>query len=365
MEGPGSTIVVLEAVKPPDGTTRYIDQVVTCAPSGIRFDYLTSPRALLRGFDVLHLHWPENLTHGPSRPQTVIRCLGVVGLLLYLRLRGTAIVRTVHNLTPHERPSWPERVTLALIDRATDHFVVINPQTRLPREAPSTLVLHGHYKDRFSEYSGSVPRQSDRVVYAGLIRPYKGVSQLIESFTVLALHGSSLRIVGKPTPELKAEISRASAEHETISHVFGFIPDEDLVGEIQSAQLVCLPYQELHNSGMALVALSLGRPVLVPDTATTRALAAEVGERWVMRFEGSLSAEKLRYALECSADQDALEQPTLQARDWNEVGRGYGEVFTLVSQRKSIGRAARGRGKPHIRNLKAKFGSRSSDDYAS
>src|SRR3712207_8608213 len=43
----------------------------------------------------------------------------------------------------------------------------------------------------------------------------------------------------------------------------------------------------------ALLALSLGRAVLVPDNDVTRDLAAEVGERWVRRFSAPLTPELL------------------------------------------------------------------------
>ena len=49
-----------------------------------------------------------------------------------------------------------------------------------------------------------------------------------------------------------------------------------------------LPYRHMHNSGAALTALSLDRPVLVPETDVNRDLARETGPGWVVTFAGEL-----------------------------------------------------------------------------
>ncbi|HSW15175.1 MAG TPA: hypothetical protein VLI06_20165, partial [Solimonas sp.] len=55
---------VLESVSPPDGTTRYIDQVVSMAPTWVRFSYLGAKNLVGLRYDVLHVHWPDSLLRG-------------------------------------------------------------------------------------------------------------------------------------------------------------------------------------------------------------------------------------------------------------------------------------------------------------
>lgn len=317
-------MVVLESTNPPDGTTRYIDQVVTDADPRFDFRYL-SPTTLFRRSDVFHVHWPEVLVRGRGTVGTALRCVVLLAAIGLMRLRRTAVVRTLHNVTPHEPGGRLERRTLALLDDATDLYVRINPVTQAPRE-PSVLVLHGHYRERFA----NLPQREStpgRLVYAGMIRPYKGVEQLLRAFAGLADTDLELRLVGQPTPALRSSIEDATAADRRITSMFGFVPDQVLVEEVTSASLVCLPYEELHNSGMLIVALSLDRPVLVPDTATTRALADEVGPTWVRRFRGELTSAVLANAVDEVRRRPPTGRPTLGRRDWQAVADGYGAAF--------------------------------------
>jgi beta-1,4-mannosyltransferase len=325
-------IVVLESTRPPDGTTRYIDQVVTHAPPHFEFRYF-SPRAALRRADVFHVHWPEVIVRGGNPMATALRCLFLRFVLRLMRSRRTAIVRTLHNLSPHEPGSALERSTLDYLDALTDLFVTINPVT-VPPSGPSTLIPHGHYRDRFASHPKreTVP---GRLVYAGLIRPYKQVDRLIECFRETKTPGLTLRIAGKPTPELQETIELAAQSDHRITARFGFLPDDEFVAEVTSAELVCLPYSELHNSGILLVALSLGRPVLVPDSATTRALSEEVGPGWVHRFQGHLDPADIDAAVEAVRSTQRTAEPRLDDRDWTRVADLYGKAFVEAIQRRT------------------------------
>jgi beta-1,4-mannosyltransferase len=318
-------IVVLEATNPPDGTTRYVDQVVTYAEDDTTFTFLSVRTLLSRRYDVLHVHWPEALVRGRRKVETWSRCVLLAALITLLRVRKVAIVRTLHNVTPHEPGDRIERWALAVLDRATDYVVTINPVTAPPR-GRGTYIPHGHYRDRFDQHDRR-PQVRGRLLYAGLIRPYKGVDRLVEAFRQLGDADLSLRIVGRPTAELRASIEQAAADDPRITARFEFVPDADLVAEMSEAELVCLPYEELHNSGMMLVALSLDRPVLVPETPATSALAEEAGSGWVHRFSGGLQPDDLAAALRAVRAQEPSGRPRLENRDWRRVAASYGEAF--------------------------------------
>lgn len=330
-------ITVMEATTaPPDGTTRYIDQVVTFSSAATRFVYFSWVGALRAKYDVFHIHWPERLLRGSSRIKRAGAPFLVGLLLLVLRARRIPIVRTLHNLDPHEDGSALEKFALRALDRATTLFVTINPISHAPHGFDA-YIPHGHYRDRFASHPKSRP-EPGLLVYAGLIRPYKGIERLIACFETLRPDqtGVRLRIVGKPTTDLRAEIEAAATRDPRISAKLAFVPDSDLVAEIAQAELVCLPYDELHNSGMALVALSLDRPLLVPDTDTTRALADEVGPGWLHFFTGALTPEKLAEAIEQNrvAARTRSVRPLLGDRDWQLVSARYEEAFRTAMHRR-------------------------------
>lgn len=316
--------VVLEATAPPKGTTEYVDQVTAFADPAFEFLFL-SARTAFRRADVFHVHWPELIVRGRNTPATIVRCLGLYALLLLMRLRKTAIVRTLHNLQPHEPGSILERWVVGRLERQTDLFVRINPLTPVPH-GPCVTIPHGHYRNCYASHPKS-PAVAGRIAFVGLIRPYKGVEQLISAFRATRTPGLSLRIAGKPTDAMRAVVAGATESDPRISVRFGYLPDKDFVSEISAAELICLPYENVHNSGALLAALSLNRPVLVKSTPTTRTLAEEVGPGWVHFFDDRITPNDIDHAIEVVRESPRTESPTLVARDWPTIGAKYSAAF--------------------------------------
>ena len=87
-----------------------------------------------------------------------------------------------------------------------------------------------------------------------------------------------------------------------------------------------LPYRHMHNSGAALAALSLSRPVLVPRNEVNTDLAAEVGDGWVYQYDDDLDADDLRRFDDALAASRAP-SPDLGARDWGTVGEQHARAY--------------------------------------
>ncbi|MFG6446526.1 glycosyltransferase [Microbacterium sp. P07] len=322
---PPEKLRVLEVVNPPDGTTRYIDQVVEFADDDIEFSYISPLKMARMNYDVVHFHWPEMILRHRITLLERAKCLVFDLWVRALRWRRIGILRTLHNLEPHDGVTPVVQRSLRRLDDATDEYVTINTTTEA--RSNSTYIPHGHYRDRFANHE-KPDAQRGRLLYAGLIRPYKGVETLLDAFDGINASDASLRVVGKPTPEFRGLIEeKVAADPTRLSARLEFVPDEDFVGEIRSAELVCLPYRELHNSGMMLVALSLDRPVLVPDTPSTRALDEEVGPGWVIRYHGDLDAAGLDAALATVRSGSRSSAPKLDRRDWQLVGAAYSAAF--------------------------------------
>lgn len=332
----GSTLRVLHSLAAPDGTTKYVDQMTEGAPEDVQVAYFSWSRALRGGYDVLHLHWPEFLLRSRSTRVRLGKRQAMRATLALARLRRIPIVRTVHNLHPHESSGPAEKRLLDRVDRATTTFIRLNPTTELEPWMRGVTILHGHYRDRFAAHERT-ERVPGRVLYFGIIRPYKNVERLIDVFAARERGASTLRIVGSPSAELRAPIQARADASTGVSARLAFVPDPDLVAEIGAAELVVLPYAEMHNSGAALVALSLDRPILVPRTPSNSALSREVGPGWVHEYDGELTDDVLTRAMTAVADLDASDRPRLDGRDWSEVGRRHREVYLEAM------RAARGR----------------------
>jgi len=296
----------------------------------LRFDRRT---ALLGRYDALHFHWPETLFGGATPLKRFVRRLFGTVLVARLRVTRVAIVRTLHNVELPDVDSRWERSLLRWIDRRADFHIRLNDSTPVRPGIPSAVIPHGHYRDWFAfvEPVAAVPRS---LGFVGLVRRYKGVESLIASFgeTSSDLADWTLRIAGNPsTRELADEIRALAAADERISLDLRYLSEEDFARAVMASSGIVLPYRFMHNSGTALAALSLGRPVLVPRNEVNEALADEVGREWVSMFDGELTAADLAEFTRAIAVHPET-GPELDDRGWSLVGIRHRDAYARAVQ---------------------------------
>ncbi|GAB4084270.1 GDP-mannose--glycolipid 4-beta-D-mannosyltransferase [Myceligenerans cantabricum] len=329
---PRRTVVMLSAEKVRPTTNPYLTELIAAAPDDVELVTFSRRRALTGRVDVLHVHWPETLFRRRNRLRTTVASTLLVGTLAALRLRGVRTVRTVHNESPHEAPAGVEGRLLRLMDRWTDELILLNRHTRPPRELPATVIPLGEHASTYGGFD--VPAsKSGRVLHFGLIRPYKGIDTLVRAFRGLADDGAALHVVGPVKDDtVLSEVRGLADGDDRIALRTGFAPDDALVREIGESHLVVLPYRRMHNSGAALLALSLGRPVLVPDNAVNRDLAEETGPGWVRTYTGELDTAALAAALREPVPADPVR---FVGRTWPEVGAAHAAVYRRTADRRA------------------------------
>ncbi len=337
------TIRVLGAHREPSATTNpYLTMLTQALRDSPDLEYrtFTFPRALLWRYDVLHLHWPEVMMGGHRMAGRAGRELLTVLVLLRLRMRRVPVVRTVHNLEVPADSTRIQRRLIEELDRLTTLRIVLNERTGAQVPPPCVHIPHGHYR----EWYGRHPRRAavpGRLVFFGLARRYKGLENLARAFRVLPGDDLSLRICGRPSsPEIAAEIDGILDGDPRAATLWRYLDDPELVLAVSEAQLVVLPYRFMHNSGAALAALSLARPVLVPDTAVNRDLADEVGPGWVHLFTGELDAQDLAAALATLRESPPAASPDLSAREWEPAAESYLRAYREALALRAAGRPA-------------------------
>jgi beta-1,4-mannosyltransferase len=325
----GRTLRVLQSVRPPTAQTNpYIIQLVETLSEQIDVEYFRWRRGLFGRYDVLHLHWPEVMLRREGRPARWAAMARFLLLMTRLSLNGRiAVVRTLHNREAHESGGRVEGLLLRWCQSRTDRWIGLNEETHAPGPGEVTVILHGDYRSWFERFpaSGSIP---GRLLYFGLIRPYKGVGELVTAFRSTSDPRMRLRIVGKPsTKDLSDMIQEGCLADDRISAQLDYVDDETLASEVGRARLVVLPYRDIHNSGSLLLALSLGRPVLAPRAAVTLALAAEVGEGWVHTYDGGLTGNTLVETIAKLAPPSDDRLPDLGRRAWPLIAEQHVRVY--------------------------------------
>lgn len=294
----------------------------------VEVEFFSWPAAFAGHYDVFHIHWPEAVTRGPSRFQRAASLVLSSLLLLRLRLTNTGVVRTAHNLTPHES-GWPgERQILHAYDRATTEWITLNRHTPVPEHGRRTVIPHGHYRDWYRV--GAPTSSAERsLLYFGLVRSYKGVDTLATAFSQSReLADYRLRILGKPDPSgVSPELERLIDGDSRIEPDFRYVPDDVLATAIAESSLVVLPYRKMHNSGAVLLALSLHTPVLVPDNPITRDLREEFGGEVVKLFSGELTSDSLSTAVAELAKGGVAAPIDMTSRDWTTIALAHADVY--------------------------------------
>lgn len=303
--------------------------------------------ALRTRYDVLHVHWPEYLVRGPSRLDRARRAALLALLVARLRLVGRPIVRTVHNAEPHEAGGPIERFAVRLLERSTTAWIHFAAPDGVDGP-PHFVAPNGDYADWAGEHPHA-RAQPGRLVLFGQVRRYKNVPTLIRCFRELDDPALALEILGAPShADLEQEVRVAAEGDPRIALALHHVPDDELVRAVTRAQLVVLPYSQLLNSAAVVAALTLARPVLVPETPGTTLIGDEVGPGWVLTYRGELTAEVLRGALAQVAAGPPATAPDLSARSWPSVAARHVEAYgwAALAARRRPGAVRRGAAGP-------------------
>lgn len=306
---------------------------------------------LLDNWDICHFHWPEGYLNDPSPIRASISTTGFLGLIKLLKLRGSKIVWTAHNLRAHERyhPSLEKRFWSAFI-RLLDGYIVLSETGRLElikryphlKNVPGFVIPHGHYR---SVYPNTISKESARellelpqdaivLTFIGQIRPYKNVPQLIRIFSEIRDKNVYLIIAGKPSnPTLKDNILKVATRCDRIRLYLRFITSDEVQIFLNSSDLVVLPYSEIFHSGTALLALSFNRPILIPNRGAMYELQRAVGKRWVMVYEPELTPSTLEHAINWALKTTRSKEAPLSKFEWENIAKETVNAYRVILQK--------------------------------
>jgi beta-1,4-mannosyltransferase len=319
-------IRVLQSVRELRETTNpYIIDLFEHVSDGIELRLFSWRRALFGSYDLFHIHWPHLLFVRVSAGRTLLHSALLLGLLLRLRVTGRPLVRTLHNVVPHESQTRLSRFLLRQIDRSTT--LVISLNTIAPSQAAVTVIPHPHYRVWFANAPRSLPIKG-RIGFFGQIREYKNVDSLLAAFGQIKDRSRTLSVRGSVADEALAQrLRHIASRDDRVTLKFGHVPDDELATMITECEVIVLPYKELLNSGALMLALSLDRPVLVCASHLMTELASEVGEGWILPFSGELTGDVLDTALAMAATSARSARPNLDARGWPAIAQMHVNAY--------------------------------------
>jgi len=124
--------------------------------------------------------------------------------------------------------------------------------TKLPEEKPLPEELEG--------------AEGPVVLSFGLLRPYKGIENLLEAFARVSASSSSapeLWIVGNPRMDVAPLRELADRGKGRVRFVTRFVDDAEIPAIFRRADLVVLPYLDAEHSGVLYTGLAFGKPMVL------------------------------------------------------------------------------------------------------
>ncbi len=285
-------------------------------------------------------------------------------LMFYYRLLGKKIVFTAHNINAGARDasdSFLNRLTLKIQYRLCAHIFVHTNKMRdelveiygikpgnisvIPLgfygNVPNTSLTPAQAKQKLGLKSGE-----KAVLFFGNIAPYKGVEYLVTAFAELARKDASYRLIiaGRPKgpPEYWAEIRKQIADsgmkERTLQNI-EYIADEEIEIYFKAGDVLVQPYTHIFQSGVLIMGLSFGTPVIAADVGSLKEDVIEGRNGFIFP---SRDAAALKGTIEKFFEGDLyrnleskrreIREHTLDRNSWDKVAHVTLDVYANLAK---------------------------------
>jgi glycosyltransferase involved in cell wall biosynthesis len=229
---------------------------------------------LLRRFrktkpDVIHFQWAP---------------LAIVDSQFIPQFRKVApTVLTVHDSNPfNNNPSSRiQRIGALGILHCFDHLIVHTSvaRERLLRAGVAdekiSVIAHGLLTDHIARPSDKPSAGDGRVqiLLFGKIKPYKGVDVMLRALALLP-HEVRARCLVKVMgwPEMPMEPLFAMVKdlqlEEQVEFDLRFVPENEVASLVARADILAFPYRDIDASGVLMLAIAAGRPIVASNLGT-------------------------------------------------------------------------------------------------
>lgn len=245
---------------------------------------------------VFHQHWLKELYWRAKDRTTGIRAIDYhIGILKSLRAFGVSILWTLHNLIDHDATCLQaELCTYALKEMAkvSDTIFIhtemagvqLSKFCNLNLSVKFKLIPHPLYDNLLEKILPRPPIELDinkiagcrLLVAVGMIRPYKGIPDLIAAFQRLSQriqdHGLHIVIAGHCSdPDVYKALERLdNLARSQISFVPRVLSQEEMAALMRLAAASITPYRKILTSGSFYLATTFKKPTIAPNRGMFR-----------------------------------------------------------------------------------------------
>ncbi len=270
----------------------------------------------------------------------------VDALFLPLFRRIAPLVLTVHDSNPYNGAGpWLLRAGSALAMHRCDHFIVHNKisEERLIRQGLSSdrihQIAHGLLENAALDHTRQPVRTDHRVHFLqfGKLKDYKGADIFLEALSSLSAEERKrcrVSIVGRPYIDT-APLTDLVIKHDldgVVNFCFDFINDAEMIALFDETDFLVFPYREIDTSGVLMVAVARGIPVIASDIGCFAEMLTDGDEGVLVPPENpeelTKAIRRLIYSPESQASMTA-KMKTLRERipSWNAIAMTTTSVY--------------------------------------
>ena len=176
-----------------------------------------------------------------------------------------------------------------------------------------------------------LPPEAPVLLFFGQIKEVKGLDLLLDALAVVKSSVPEVLLLiagkmwGQDFADYQAQIDHLGLGHNCITHI-RYIADDEVAAYYAAADLVVLPYRKIYQSGVILMAMSYGKPVLASNLEGMAEVIDEGVSGFLFRTEDS--ADLAKQLLSVLADPAGMQRVAANGlvlmRDayaWERIGR--------------------------------------------
>lgn len=289
--------------------------------------------------DVIHFQWAP---------------LAIVDSQFVPKFRKVApTVLTVHDSNPfNNNPSSRiQRIGALKILHCFDHLIVHTTVARdrllgvgIPDEKIS-VIAHGLLTDHIARPADEPSTGGGRVqiLLFGKIKPYKGVDVMLRALALLpreVRRRCVVKVVG--WPEMPMEPLFAMAKdlqlEEYVEFDLRFVPEDEVTSLVVRADILAFPYRDIDASGVLMLAIAAGRPIVASNLGTFSEWLSDQAEGTLVPPDDPVALSRSLERLISDPDyRNSKSQGMLDLRDsvptWTSIARLTESAYAKAGQR--------------------------------
>jgi len=266
-------------------------------------------------------------------------------MLLLAKSFGLKVVVTVHDVNSFHNNSKQsvEKLCYKLIDGVIVHnrssFNTIEEKGM--RTGKIAIIPHGNYLP-FITAAEKAPKSSSpfTLLFFGQIKDVKGLDILLNAFKKVTAVKQDVQLIiaGKAYKNDLGVYENLIEELGIAPFIktdFRYIPDDEVASFFSQADLVILPYREIYQSGVLLLTMSYGKPLLCSDLAAFEEIIIDKENGFTFKSENDDDlADKLLAIMD---DPELLAKVSANASkvirndfDWVKIGAKTAAFYKLM-----------------------------------